>query len=86
MLKSKMNGQDRSDYVRSMMKTRQNDVVDHTSVTYAKNEIELSWLIGLGMIYAKTKTELSRPIWPDVVNEENQTEQQHDKLYRCDLQ
>ena len=41
-----------------MMKTRQdNNMVDRTGVIYAKSETKLSWLIGLGIIYAETKTE-----------------------------
>lgn len=58
-------------YVRSVMKTIQNnDVVDRTGAIYTKNETKLSWLIGLGMIYAETETELLGPIWSGVVNEE----------------
>ena len=71
-----MNGRDLSDYVRSMMKTRQdNDMVDCIGAIYAENKIKLLWLIGLGTIYAKIKTELSGPIWLGVVSEEKQTKQ-----------
>ena len=39
------------------MKTRQdNGVIDHTSVVYAKNDVELSTLIGLGAICDKNQT------------------------------
>lgn len=43
MSKSKMNCQDQSDQVWSMMKTRHdNDVIDCTGTINAENEIELS--------------------------------------------
>ena len=37
-------------------KTRQdNNMTDHICVVYADNEIELSWLIGLGVVVIKTR-------------------------------
>lgn len=50
--KPKLNCQDLSDQVWSVMKTRQDiDVTDHIDVVYIKNEIELSWLIQQGAVY-----------------------------------
>ena len=41
-----LNSEDRSNNVRYMTKTRQdNDLIDHTSMLYVENETELSWLI-----------------------------------------
>lgn len=38
------------------MKTRQdNGVANYIGVIYAKNEIELSWSIGLGTVYDKNQ-------------------------------
>ena len=43
MPKTKLNCHDRSERVRFMTQSRQdNDVIDHTGVVYAKNRIELS--------------------------------------------
>ena len=39
----------------------------------------------IGLVYAKFEIELSEPIWTGVVREENKTEEQCDRLYRCDL-
>ena len=39
----------------------------------------------IGMVYADTETELSVPIWPTMIYDENHTEQQRDRLYRCGL-
>ena len=51
-LKLKLSCHDWSHYVQSMTKTRKdNDVTDHIGAIYAKNEIELSWLIGQGVTY-----------------------------------
>ena len=42
---------DWSDRVQSMIKTRQdNDVIDCISVVYIENDIDLSWLIELGVV------------------------------------
>ena len=36
------------------MKTKmENDMIDRTGAIYAKNEIELSWIIGSGMVCDK---------------------------------
>ena len=57
MLKSKLNFWDLFDRVRSVMKTRQdNDMTNRTGALYTKNDIELLWPIGLGVIYDKSKT------------------------------
>ena len=46
-LKLKLSCHDWSHYVQSMTKTKKdNDVTNHIGAIYAKNEIELSWLIG----------------------------------------
>ena len=46
-----------------MMKTRQdNDVIDHTGVVYAKNDIELLWAINQVQSVAKTIQDDSCPI------------------------
>ena len=38
------------------MKTRKgNDVIDSTGVVYTESEIEVSWLIRLGVIYDKNQ-------------------------------
>ena len=43
---------DRSDRVSTVTKTRlENDVIDHIDMVYAKNEIDLPWLIILGMVF-----------------------------------
>ena len=40
----KLSCHDRSDWLLSMMKTRQdNDMINHIGAIYAKNDIELSW-------------------------------------------
>ena len=39
----------------------------------------------IGLVYTKKNIELSRPIWPAVVYEENQTRQWCDQLYMCHL-
>ena len=47
----KLNCQDLSNRVQSVMKTRQGiDLTDRTDVVYAKNEIELSRPIGRGAV------------------------------------
>ena len=52
MPKSKLNYKDLFDRVQSVMKTRQdNNMIDRTDVVYAKNEIDLSWLVRLGAVY-----------------------------------
>ena len=57
MLKLNWNCQDPSDYLQSMMKTRQdNDKIDRTSAVYAENEIELLCPIKLGIVYDKNQT------------------------------
>ena len=65
----KLSCSDRSDYVRYVTKTRQdNNVNDH---------------IGLG--YAETENELSGPIWPGTIRSENQIRQWCNQSYRCGL-
>ena len=50
----KLNYHDWLDWVRSMTKTRQdNDLTDCIGVVYTKNEIELLWLIGQGVVCDK---------------------------------
>ena len=39
----------------------------------------------IGVVYAKTQTQLSGPIKPGAVCYENKTEQWHDRLYSCNL-
>ena len=52
-----VNYQDRSDSVRSMTKMRHdNDVTNRTSLLYAKNETEFSWVIWHGTVYDKDQT------------------------------
>ena len=52
MLKSKQNYRDISDQVQFVIETRQdNDIIDLIATIYDENEIELSWLIGLGADY-----------------------------------
>lgn len=54
MPKLKLNYQDLSDQVLSMMKTKKdNDVIDHTSAIYAKTETELSWVIRSSVVCDK---------------------------------
>ena len=54
MPKQKMNCQDLSDRVQSVMETIQdNDMIDCTGAVYVKNDTELSWPIKLGAICAK---------------------------------
>ena len=54
MPKMKLSCHDRSDRVRSMIKTRQDsDVTDHIGLVYSKIEIELS---GLGMVCDENQT------------------------------
>ena len=54
MLKLKLNCQDLSNQVRSMMKTRHdNNVTNHIGAVNTENETELSWLIRSGAIYDK---------------------------------
>lgn len=65
----KPNCHDRLDWVRYMIKTRQdNNVLNRTCAIYAKNKIELSWPIGLSAVYV-----------------EKRTRQQRDRLYICGL-
>lgn len=48
--KNEIEFHDRLDWVRSVIKIGQdNDITDHTSVVYAKNNIELSWPIWLSV-------------------------------------
>ena len=49
--KMKLNSYDRYDRVQFMPKTRQDDMINHTSVVYAEIRIELSWLIGQDAVY-----------------------------------
>ena len=52
MLKMKLSCHDRSNQVQPVIITRHNnDVTKHTRPVYAKNNIELSWSIGLSVIY-----------------------------------
>ena len=39
----------------------------------------------VGLVNAKTKTELSRPIWPSAICDENQTGPRRDQSYKCYL-
>ena len=69
MQKMKLSCHDRSNQVRSMTKSWQdNDVTDH-----------------IGLLYVETKTQLSWPIWLSVVCDVNQTGHRCDQLYKCDL-
>ena len=65
----KVSCQDRSIWVRSVTKFRQKN--DVTDCT--------------SVVYAKNKIELSWPIRPSVVCDENQTRQWHDRSCRCSL-
>ena len=57
MLKSKQNYRDISDQVQFVIETRQdNDIIDPIATIYDENEIELSWLIGLGADYDENQT------------------------------
>ena len=57
MLKSKQNYRDISDQVQFVIETRQdNDIIDPIATIYDENEIELSWLIGLGADYDENLT------------------------------
>lgn len=73
-----------------MTKTRQdNNVIDRTSVVYAKSDIEFSWLIRLGANYDENhymidrndavyvENDIKQPwsIWPGSIYDENQTGQ-----------
>ena len=40
---------------------------------------------GVSLVYAKIETEMSGPIWPSAVCDENLTGQQRDPSYRCNL-
>lgn len=54
--KTKLSSRDWSN-LRSMTKTKEdNDVTKKTNVVYIKNNIELSWLIWLGVIYEENQT------------------------------
>lgn len=56
MPKKKLNCHDWFDLVWSTIKTRQdNDVTNRTDMVYAKNEIELPWLIKLSPICDETR-------------------------------
>ena len=69
MMKTKLNYHDRSNQVRFVKKTRQdNGVKDGIGAVYAKNDMELLWPIGLGVVYDK-----------------NLIGQQHDRSYWYDL-
>ena len=101
MPKTKLNYQDLSNLMRSMMKTRQdNNVIDYTGVVYIENKTKLSWPIKtsaicdkqdndvidcIGLVYVKTEFELLGPIWPFVVCDENHIGQRWDWLYKCYL-
>lgn len=37
----------------------------------------------IDLVYAEIEIELSRPIWPSVVCDENHIGQQHGRLYNC---
>ena len=51
MPKTKLSYPDQSNFMRSVMKTRQdNDVIDHKGLGYAKNDIKLSRPIGLDAV------------------------------------
>ena len=55
MPKKKLSCHDRSDQVRSVMKTKNdNNVTDPTRVAYAENKMELSRPIGLGVYCDKS--------------------------------
>ena len=45
---------DRIEY-RLWRKLIENSVIDHNGAVYTKNDIELSWLIGLGVNYDENK-------------------------------
>ena len=63
-LKTKLSYHDWSNWVRFIMKTKQdNDMTNYISAVYVENDTELSWPIGLG-----------------AVCEENQIGQQRDEL------
>ena len=56
MPKMKLSCHYRSDRVPFVKKTRQdNDVTNRTGAVYVENDIELSWLIGLGATMMKTR-------------------------------
>ena len=68
-LKTKLSCYDWSNWVQSVMKTRQdNDMIDYRGAVYIENDIKLSWFIKLGAIC-----------------DEHQTWQRRDRLYRCGL-
>ena len=51
MSKMILNGYNQSDWVRYLMKTRQNDYVTNCiCVVYAENETKLLWMIRPGMV------------------------------------
>ena len=55
-LKPKLNCPNLCDWVRYVIKTRQdNDVIDFTNVVYSKNETKLSWSIEAGAVCHKNK-------------------------------
>ena len=83
--KLKLSYQDLLNWVRSLAKTRKyNDMIDRIGAVYTNNEIGLSWLIILGvvydennnvtecrgMVYAKNDIELSWPIELGVIYDE----------------
>ena len=67
--KTILNYRDLSDLVQSIMKTR----LDNNMTNH------------IGTVYNENKIGLSGPIKPCVVPDENQTEQWHDRFYRCGL-
>ena len=93
MPKIKLSCHEWSERVSYVTKIRQdNDVIDRTSVVYAKSDIELSWLIRLGAIYDENhymtdrndvvyvENDIKKPwsIWLGSVYDENQMGQRHD--------
>ena len=67
--KTKLSYRARSNHVWSMKKTRQGNKI----------------IDHIGMVYAKTETELSRPINTGTICNENQTGQRRDRLCKCGL-
>ena len=58
MSKTILNYHDRLGQVQTVMKIGyDNDVTDCTNVFYTENKIELSWLIGSGLVFYENETE-----------------------------
>ena len=69
MPKMKLSFRELLDRVRYVIKTIQDNVMTNR----------------IGLIYVETKTELLRPIEQGTVSYEDQTDQRHDRSYKCDL-